>query len=112
MDIQLKPNAKPIYSKPYPTNVEKRETVQNKVKEWKEAKMVTETESPYASPCLLLAKADTSNRLVIEYRRLNKNTIRMHFPLHNFSDGLENLQGASIFAVLDLAFRKCGINLE
>ena len=111
MDIQMKPDSEPCYSKPYPTNVAKREIIIDKVREWKDAKLLSETDSPYASPCLLLTKSDGSNRLVVDYRMLNKNTIRMHFPLPNLDDSLEDLQGATIFAVLDLAQRYLQIPL-
>ena len=86
--------------------------IKNKVREWKEAKFLSETDSPYASPCILLTKSDGSNRLLVDYRKLNKNTIRMHFPLLNLDDSLEDLQGATIFAVLDLAQGNLQIPLE
>ena len=103
MDIKLKPGAEPPYAKPYPTNAVKREEIKARVAEWKANKVVTETTSPYASPCILLEKPDGSKRLVVDYRRLNKITVRMHFPLPSIDDGLEALHGATIFAVLDLA---------
>ena len=103
MDIQEKPGSEPVYSKPYKASAEQRATMKRIVSEWKEAGIATETSSQYVSPCLLVTKEDGSSRLVVDYRHLNKNTVRMNFPLPNLDDGLEELYGTSIFATLDLA---------
>uniref|UniRef100_A0ABD2WQH5 RNA-directed DNA polymerase n=1 Tax=Trichogramma kaykai TaxID=54128 RepID=A0ABD2WQH5_9HYME len=103
MDIIETADATPVHSKPYKASAKQREQMKNIVGEWKAAGIVTETQSPYASPCLLVDKPDGSKRLVVDYRRLNKNTVRMNFPLPNIDDGLEELHGANIFAILDLA---------
>ena len=103
MDIQEKPGSEPVCSKPYKASAEQRQIMKKIVREWKEAGLVTETDSEYASPCLLVLKADGTSRLVVDYRRLNKNTTRMNFPLPNIDDGLETISGATIFATLDLA---------
>ena len=98
------------YAKPSPTNGKgsnkkgiKRKEIKARVAEWKANNVVTETTSPYASPCILLEKPDGSKRLVVDYRRLNKITVRIHIPLSSIDDGLEALYGATIFAVLNLA---------
>ncbi|XP_043472429.1 uncharacterized protein LOC122505073 [Leptopilina heterotoma] len=103
MDIRLKPGSEPLYSKPYPTNNDKREIIKGKVREWKENKIAKETSAAYASPCVLIMKPDGTYRLVIDYRKLNSITVRMNFPLPNIDDGLEKLHGATIFAILDFA---------
>ena len=103
MDIQEKPGSEPVCCKPYKTSAEQRQIMRRIVREWKEAGLVTETDSEYASPCLLVAKGDGTSRLVVDYRRLNKNTVRVNFPLPNIDDGLECISGATIFATLDLA---------
>ena len=103
MNIEEKPGSEPVYSKPYRANAEQREIMRQIVKSWKQTGIARDTTSPYASPCLLVKKADGTYRLVVDYRRLNKQTLRMNFPLSNMDDGLEELNGAKIFAVLDLA---------
>lgn len=102
MDIQEKPGSIPPYSKPFKASAEQREIMSTKVGEWKALKIAKETNGKYASPCILVKNADGTYRLVTDYRRLNKNTIRMNFPLPNIDDGLEELFGAVIFIVLDL----------
>ena len=103
MDIREKPGSEPVCSKPYKASAEQRQIMKKIVREWKEAGLVTETDSEYASPCLLVLKADGTSKLVVDYRRLNKNTTRINFPLPNIDDGLEAISGATIFAILDMA---------
>ena len=103
MDIQEKPGSEPVCCKPYKTSAQQRQIMRKIVREWKEAGLLTETDSEYASPCLLVAKGDGTSRLLVDYRRLNKNTVRMNFPLPNLDDGIECISGATIFATLDLA---------
>jgi len=73
------------------------------VGEWKQKGIVTETNSPYASPVLLIKKKSGESRLVVDYRRLNAQTERVHYPLPNIDEYMEVLNGNKIFAVLDLA---------
>lgn len=64
--------------------------------------MVSETTSPYASPVLLVKQAG-KNRLRVDYRRLNKQTIRQHYPLPDIMEQLESLADSRLFTQLDLA---------
>ncbi|CAI6374939.1 unnamed protein product [Macrosiphum euphorbiae] len=79
-----------------------RETISCIVQEWKEF-IVTETKSAYASPVLLVTKKDGDARLVVDYRKLNAQTVRKVFPTPNLDEHLETLHGATLFTTLDLA---------
>ena len=43
--------------------------------------------------------------MVMDYRKLNAITKPVNFPIPNFDDMLENLNGAKYFITLDLAWR-------
>ncbi|KAK9679868.1 hypothetical protein QE152_g39654 [Popillia japonica] len=60
----------PVSSKPYRVTNEERHKIGEIVREWKDAGLVTETSSPYASPVLLVKKKNGDARLVIDYRKL------------------------------------------
>ena len=60
--------------------------------------------SPWASPVSLKKKKDGSNRMVIDYRRLNNVTIDEYFPLHYIDDLLNRVANAEIYTTLDLAW--------
>ena len=49
-----------------------------------------------------MKKNDRSMRLCIDYRELNKVTIRNHYPLLRIYDLFDQLQGAKVFSKIDL----------
>lgn len=92
INIVEKPGTELTHAKPYPTNNEKRNIIREKLAECKKNKLASETMSSYASPCILISKSDGTFRLVIDYRKLNANTVRLNFPLPNIEDGIEELK--------------------
>ncbi|GBN45578.1 Retrovirus-related Pol polyprotein from transposon 297 [Araneus ventricosus] len=103
MNIKEVEGSKPVCMKPYKTNAPERATIKEIVREWRENGIESDTRSPYASPVLLVKKKTGENRLVIDYRRLNSQTIKDKFPLPKIDDLLEQLHDCSFFTTLDLA---------
>ncbi|KAJ0455185.1 putative nucleotidyltransferase, Ribonuclease H [Helianthus annuus] len=58
--------------------------------------------SPWGAPILFVKKKDGSMRLCIDYRELNKVTIKNRYPLPRIDDLFDQLQGASYFSKIDL----------
>ena len=58
--------------------------------------------SPWGAPVLFVRKKDGSLRLCIDYRELNKVTIKNKYPLPRIDDLLDQLQGAVVFSRIDL----------
>ena len=58
--------------------------------------------SPWGAPVLFVKKKDGSIRLCIDYRELNKVTIRNQYPLPRIDDLFDQLQGAKVFSKIDL----------
>lgn len=93
---------KPVNKKPYRLAHSEREIVNKKVDELLEAKIIQESQSEYASPIILVRKANGDYRLCVDYRSLNAITVKERFPLPNIEDQLCKLSGKKVFTNLDL----------
>nr|GEU70225.1 putative reverse transcriptase domain-containing protein [Tanacetum cinerariifolium] len=58
--------------------------------------------SPWGAPILFVKKKDRSFKMCIDYRELNKLTIKNHYPLPRIDDLFDQLQGSSIYSKIDL----------
>ncbi|XP_070040283.1 uncharacterized protein [Nicotiana tomentosiformis] len=58
--------------------------------------------SPWGSPVLFVNKKDGSVRMCIDYRQLNKVTIKNKYPLPRIDDLFNQLQGTRVFSKNDL----------
>lgn len=106
--IKLKPEATPVYRKPYRIPQSQKSEIDKQVKEMLKQKIIEPAASEWSSPILLVPKkADSAGnkrwRLVIDYRRLNENIEDEKFPLANITDILDSLAGAIYFTTLDLS---------
>ena len=64
---------------------------------------VTNSQSCYAAPIIFVKKPDTTLRMCVDYRGLNKITAKDRYPLPYIEDLLDKLHGARVFTKLDLA---------
>ncbi|XP_052206818.1 uncharacterized protein LOC127811150 [Diospyros lotus] len=58
--------------------------------------------SPWGAPILFVKKKDGSLRMCIDYRQLNKVTIKNKYPLPRIDELFDQLQGARVFSKIDL----------
>ena len=64
----------PIRCKPYPLPYAMREELRNEVDSMLEMGVVRPSTSPYASSIIMVKKKDGSNRVCVDFRKLNKIT--------------------------------------
>jgi len=64
--------------------------------------LITPSTSPYGAPILFARKKDGTLRMCIDYRGINRITVKDKYPLPRIDDLLDRLQGAKIFSSLDL----------
>nr|GEW04280.1 putative reverse transcriptase domain-containing protein [Tanacetum cinerariifolium] len=58
--------------------------------------------SPWGAPVLFVKKKDGSFRMCIDYRELNKLTVKNRYPLPRIDDLFDQIQGSSIYSKIDL----------
>ncbi|GJP33280.1 hypothetical protein CLOM_g17827, partial [Closterium sp. NIES-68] len=101
-EIVEEPGSKPTFQAPYrlsPTEL----TDMKKQIEYLLAKgLIRPSTSPYGAPVLFTPKPDGSLRMCIDYRALNKQTIKNKYPIPRIDDLLDQLRGATVFSKLDL----------
>ena len=91
----------PICSKPYPVPHAMKEVIKEEVKEMKRLGVIEPSNSPYASPLLIVKKKDGSNRPVVDFRRLNKVTVFDAEPMPSAEDIYARLSSSQYFSKMD-----------
>ncbi|KAL5559193.1 hypothetical protein UlMin_035404 [Ulmus minor] len=101
-EIELLPGTSPISKAPYRmVPVELRE-LQTQLQELLDKGFIRPSHSPWGAPVLFVKKKDGTLRMCIDYRELNKVTIKNRYPLPRIDDLFDQLKGASIFSKIDL----------
>ena len=92
-----------VQRSPYRLSEEERRIVRARISELLRANIIRPSNSPFASPMLLVKKKDGSDRLCVDFRALNKNTVADRYPLPLIADQIARLQTAKYFISLDMA---------
>ncbi|MCO5552553.1 hypothetical protein L7F22_006066 [Adiantum nelumboides] len=100
--IELIPGSSPPNKPPYRVSQAQQEEIMRQVNELVEKGMVRPSSSPFCSPVLLVHKKDGTYRMCVDYRALNKITIKNRFPVPCIEDLFDKLQGSTYFSRIDL----------
>ncbi|GKD08605.1 putative reverse transcriptase domain-containing protein [Tanacetum coccineum] len=73
-----------------------------KLKELSDKGFIRPCSSPWGAPVLFVKKKDGSFRMCIDYRELNKLTVKNRYPLPRIGDLFDQLQGSSVYSKIDL----------
>lgn len=101
-------NEKPVHVKQYRHPEYQKSEIKNEINKLLSNGIIRPSYSPWSSPIWLVPKkADSQGnkkwRLVVDYRKLNSQTIDDRYPLPNISNILDKLGKANYFSTIDLA---------
>ncbi|MCO5577798.1 hypothetical protein L7F22_031631 [Adiantum nelumboides] len=100
--IELIPGSSPPNKSPYRVSQAQQEEIMRQVNKLVEKGMVRPSSSPFCSPVLLVHKKDGTYCMCVNYRALNKITIKNRFPVPRIEDLFDKLQGSTYFSRIDL----------
>jgi len=103
--IDLTPGATPISKAPYRMAPVELKELKTQLEELLEKGYILPSTSPWGAPVLFVKKNDGTLRLCIDYRELNRITVKNHYPLPRIDYLLDQLQGARTFFKIDLRSR-------
>ena len=101
-NIDLLPGTNPISIAPYRMAPTELKELKEKLQELLDKGFIRPSGSPWGAPMLFVKKKDGTMRMCIDYRQLNKVTIKNRYPLPRIDDLFDQLQGASHFSKIDL----------
>ncbi|KAJ9504784.1 hypothetical protein QJQ45_007336 [Haematococcus lacustris] len=100
--IPLVPDARPPVTPMYRLSKPEQEELKKQIQDYLSKGMIEPSSSPYAAPILFVQKKSGELRMCIDYRQLNKLTLRDQYPLPRIDDLFDRLSGCSVFSSLDL----------
>lgn len=93
----------PVRQNPYPAPHALRSVIEEETAKMLEMGVIEPSDSPYASPIVIVKKSDGSNRFCIDFRRLNRVTVFDAEPIPNQDEIFSELSGSKYFSKVDLA---------
>ncbi|KAL4033109.1 hypothetical protein IC575_006195 [Cucumis melo] len=100
--IELEPGTVPISRAPYRMTPAELKELKVQLQELLDKGFIRSSVSPWGAPVLFVKKKDGLMRLCIDYRELNKVTVKNRYPLPRIDDLFDQLQGATVFSKIDL----------
>ena len=100
--IDLVPRAAPMAKAPYLLAPLEMQELSTQLQEQLDKGFIKPSFSPWGAPVLSVKKKDGTFRMWIDYRELNKLTIKNRYPLSRIGGLFDQLQGSSSYSKIDL----------
>nr|GEW17989.1 putative reverse transcriptase domain-containing protein [Tanacetum cinerariifolium] len=100
--IDLVPGAAPVARMPYWLAPSEMKELANQLQEHSDKGFIRPSSSPWGAPVLFVKKKDRSFWMCIDYRELNKLTVKNRYPLLSIDDLFDQFQGSSVYSKIDL----------
>eukprot|EP00253_Pinus_taeda_P015743 PITA_15743 len=100
--IELVPGAAPVSRAPYRMSVPELTELKMQMQELLDKNYIRPSVSPWGAPVLFVKKKDGTFRMCIDYRQLNKLTIKNKYPLPWIDELFDQVKGVTVFSKIDL----------
>ncbi|GJR36098.1 putative reverse transcriptase domain-containing protein [Tanacetum coccineum] len=100
--IDLVPGVAPVACAPYRLASSEMKELAEQLQEISDKGFIRPSSSPWGAPVLFVKNKDGSFRMCIDYRELNKLTVKNRYPLPRIDDLFDQLQGSSVYSKINL----------
>ncbi|GKB57943.1 putative reverse transcriptase domain-containing protein [Tanacetum coccineum] len=100
--IDLVPGETPVAKSPYRLAPSEMQELSRQLQKLQDKGFIRPSHSPWGPPVLFVKKKDGSFRMCIDYKELNKLTVKNSYPLPRIDDLFDQLQGARHFSKIDI----------
>ena len=101
--IETTPGARPVKCKKYCLSPEQEEEVKRQANKMVEDGVARPSNSPWAHNVILVKKKDGTQRFVVDYRELNKVTVKNSYPMPEVREIIDKMNGSKYFSEVDMA---------
>ena len=103
MQIHIQPNVRPAYTRQYRLTPEEHGVLMEKVQDFIRRGWIEPSNSPWSSSVLFVPKPHGRGlRFCVDFRMLNKLTVKDKNPLPPIAELLDSMEGGKVFSSLDL----------
>ena len=100
--IELHPNTSPIFMTPHKMTPVELQEIKLQIQDLLVRGFIRPSTSPWGASVLFAKRKDKTLRLCIDYRQLNRVTIKNRYPLPRIDDLFDQLRGAQVYSKIDL----------
>jgi hypothetical protein len=100
--IELEAGATPVITTPYRHPKKFKNEIEKAIKELLAMGHIRPSMRPFASSVVLVLKENGTLQMCIDYRALNKKTIKNRYPIPRIDELMDELHGAVFFTKIDL----------
>ncbi len=99
---EMMPGVEPPAKAPYRMSHEELKELKVQLEELLTKGYIKPSKSPYGAPVLFVHKKDGTLRMCVDYRALNKATVKNRYPLPRIDDLFDRFSGTKVFSRIDL----------
>jgi hypothetical protein len=107
----LEEGVKPMITPPYHHPRRFKEKIEKEIKEFLVMGHIRPSSNPFISSVVLVLKKDGTMRMCIDYRELNKKTIKNRYPIPHIDELMDELHGVVFFSKIYLCYGYHQINI-